>query len=583
MEVSIIRFRKVISVILLNIRMYAQMFKFSPISIGIMCVVSLLIGALPLFIAWLLGSLTSVFSNNQSFMWLIMALFLLWAFNSILGTIRGFLSKHIINMVSPKLMKKFNDKISTCDFRWKESEYGNTVMRGAYESVSPGIIIDIVNLVTQFMSSITSIVSCVCLLYLYNPVVPFVDLVIFLCVSSILAGCIKKQNEYYDENSFEDRLLANYENIPASKEANAELRAYNSIDFIRNIWNENYNILKKKRYQFKLKNEITIKSCYFILEVMPFVSIFILMYSGNFTSGNVITVITACSMLSASINNISNNWEFLTRNSQHFNYYYRLFNNSIPKCRDEGQKGKSVSISLNNVSFKYNDCDNFAVKSVNAFINTGEKVAIVGMNASGKTTLAKLILNIYKPTEGSIEVKNSLNNEGSFKANVVFQDFVKYNLPLRCNVAFGDISNFDNNNILEKALEKVGMESLLNSMQLEDHIGTFFGGRELSGGEWQRIALSRAFLSSEATMVLFDEPNASLDPIAESFIIKRMIEFAKDKTCIFISHRLSCIKYVDRVMVMKDGEMVEFDKPEKLMEKKGEYYRLYSAQAEMYN
>ena len=217
--------------------------------------------------------------------------------------------------------------------------------------------------------------------------------------------------------------------------------------------------------------------------------------------------------------------------------------------------------------------------SLNLTIRPEEKIALVGENGSGKTTLAKIILQLYHPQEGIVCIKDTNGLVHDCRVSTVLQDYVRYELSVRDNIALGDIEKYDQEERILMSLHAVFGSN--PPFAINDLVGTKLGKRKLSGGEWQRLAIARAYFR-EAPLIVLDEPNASIDAFAEAAMIKRMFEMAKDKTCVFITHRLTTTALADRIIVMKDGRICEEGTHEELMRRNGEYARMYKVQAEMY-
>jgi len=213
----------------------------------------------------------------------------------------------------------------------------------------------------------------------------------------------------------------------------------------------------------------------------------------------------------------------------------------------------------------------------------------VGENGAGKTTLIKLLTRFYDPTEGTIHINGV--NISSYDINllrdnisVVFQDFSKFNLTLRENIAIGDLTKIDREAEIWKAIKNSNLNQVLDKLpnKLEQMLGKIFnGGTELSGGEWQKVALARAFLR-DSPIVILDEPTASLDPRSEHEVFQSFIKLSKDKTVFLITHRLSSVKMADKIVVLKDGKIVEVGSHSELIKKQGYYFELYKLQAEKY-
>jgi ATP-binding cassette subfamily B protein len=246
-------------------------------------------------------------------------------------------------------------------------------------------------------------------------------------------------------------------------------------------------------------------------------------------------------------------------------------------------------IEFRNVSFKYEGSDEWALKDVNLSMHPGEKVALVGMNGAGKTTLIKLLTRMYDPTEGSItldgvDLRDMDLKELHKKIGVIFQDFVRYHLSAAENVGFGQIDEMEDVERVIRSAKKSGAHELIEAMPegYETVLGRWFhSGRELSGGEWQKVALARAFMRDCEVLVL-DEPTAALDAINEMRVFQQFRELTEDKLAVIISHRFSTVRMADRIFVIEAGQIVEEGTHEELLRLGGRYARLFTLQAESY-
>ncbi|MFS0556346.1 ABC transporter ATP-binding protein [Brevibacillus sp. 179-C9.3 HS] len=244
------------------------------------------------------------------------------------------------------------------------------------------------------------------------------------------------------------------------------------------------------------------------------------------------------------------------------------------------------SIEFVNVSFTYPETERSVLQNLSFKINKGESLAIVGENGSGKTTLVKLLTLLYKDYEGQILINGTDLNAFDLeqiraKIGVVFQDFMQYEMSIRSNVGFGDLSLLHHDDKLYHALEKSGMRSLAEGLEqgLDTQLGKWFTeGLQLSGGQWQRIAIARAFLRN-ADLYILDEPSASLDPVAEKEVFDAFNLLTKERMGIFISHRYSSAQYADRIMVLDKGRIVEFGTHSELIRLQQKYASLYNLQA----
>jgi ATP-binding cassette subfamily B protein len=249
----------------------------------------------------------------------------------------------------------------------------------------------------------------------------------------------------------------------------------------------------------------------------------------------------------------------------------------------------ALGIEFKNVSFRYQGQTDWAIRNLNLKIMPGEKVALVGENGSGKTTLIKLLTRLYEPSEGEILYQGvSLHDwpmdELRRKIGVIFQDFVRYQLSLRENVGFGSVDDLSNQSRIEHAADQGGMLEMLPGLAdgWETTLGGWFQkGRELSGGQWQKIALSRAFMR-EGEVIVLDEPTSALDAEKEYEIFKRFKDLTAGKIAFLISHRFSTVRMADRIVVLKQGQVIEQGSHHELIAKDGVYAKLFEMQAEGY-
>ncbi len=247
------------------------------------------------------------------------------------------------------------------------------------------------------------------------------------------------------------------------------------------------------------------------------------------------------------------------------------------------------TLAVDDVSFCYPGSDRWALRHVSCRVDRGQVVALVGRNGSGKTTLAKLLCSLYEPTEGRIlwddvDVHDCDPQEVRRSVSGVFQDFAQFHLTVRENIAVGRHERSDDAGAIERAAVQAGAHDLITG--LPDGYSTrlgrqFEGGRELSMGQWQRVAMARAFFR-DAPLLVLDEPTAALDPQAEQDLFDRMRDLAAGKTVVLISHRFSSVRSADHIYVLDEGCVVEEGTHEELVELDGLYARLFSLQAAAY-
>lgn len=246
-------------------------------------------------------------------------------------------------------------------------------------------------------------------------------------------------------------------------------------------------------------------------------------------------------------------------------------------------------IEFDHVSFSYPGTEAYALKDVSFEVGPGEQVALVGENGSGKTTLVKLLCRLYDPTEGAIRIGGTDLRDFKMadlrsQLAVVFQDYSRYQLSARDNIWVGNVLLPPDSPRIAEAARRTGADSIVESLRYgyDTMLGRQFEqGAELSLGQWQKLALARAFLRDSPIIVL-DEPTASLDPRAEAEVFDQFQKLAMGRIAILISHRLSTVRNTDRIIVMMDGGIAESGGHDQLLERAGLYAQLYETQARSY-
>jgi len=248
-------------------------------------------------------------------------------------------------------------------------------------------------------------------------------------------------------------------------------------------------------------------------------------------------------------------------------------------------------IRLIGVSFRYPGQAKWVLRDVDLFIPKGQSVAIVGQNGAGKTTLIKLVTRLYRPTSGHILLDGKDLEDWDRDAllarfGVVFQDFNQYQLKFRENVGVGSVAHMDDGERIARATSRGGAEPILANLAdgIDTQLGRWFqDGTELSGGQWQKIALARGFMREEADILVLDEPTAALDAEAEHAVFERFRQLTQGRTTIIISHRFPTVRMADRILVVGDGVIQEDGTHAELLAAEKTYARLYRLQAQGYS
>ena len=247
-------------------------------------------------------------------------------------------------------------------------------------------------------------------------------------------------------------------------------------------------------------------------------------------------------------------------------------------------------IRFEGVGFQYPGSERWALRNIDLFVPKGQSLALVGENGAGKTTFIKLLSGLYRPSEGRVLLDGRNLDDWDEQAlrariGVIFQDFNQYQLLLRENIAFGSIEHLQDDLRLARAIDHGGARELVASLStgLETQLGRWFKeGVDLSGGQWQKVALARAFMRDEADILILDEPTAALDAEAEHAVFQRFRALAAGRTTILISHRFPTVRMADRIVVLEGGAIIEQGTHAELLAAGARYARLFALQAEGY-
>ena len=249
-----------------------------------------------------------------------------------------------------------------------------------------------------------------------------------------------------------------------------------------------------------------------------------------------------------------------------------------------------TGVVFENVGFRYPNKEEFALRGLSLHIQPGDSVAIVGQNGAGKTTLVKLLARLYQPTEGRILLDGSPLEQWPIDAlrrriSVLFQDFNQYQLSVRENIGLGSVDHLEDLDRIGRAAKSGGADAVAAALPdgLDARLGTWFEkGSELSGGQWQKIALSRAFMREEADILVLDEPTAALDAEAEHAVFERFRELSRGRTTIVISHRFPTVRMARKIIVLERGVLIEAGSHAELIALGGKYASMFALQAQGY-
>ncbi len=384
--------------------------------------------------------------------------------------------------------------------------------------------------------------------------------------------------------------------LGTKKESAKELKLFRLADFLQERFSHiNDEVITRNR---NLAKDRTVSGAVFAaIGSLGYYGVYaVLLYRtirGAMTIGELVFVSSALAACSRQLQAVFLNFADIAHQALFLTDFFGLFEVAPKICNAENPIPAPRAIrdgfEFRNVSFAYPGASRFILKDVNLRIGTGERIAVVGENGQGKTTLVKLIPRLYEPTSGKILLDGIDLREYDIdslrrKIGVIFQDFMHYDMTARENITLGRIECARDEDRLDEAVYKSGAAKIIEKLPhgYDQMLGKRFeDGVDLSGGEWQKVALARAYLRN-ADVLILDEPTAALDALAEFEVFKRFAELTTDKIAVLISHRLSTVRMADRIVVLKNGKIHEEGTHNQLLANGGGYASMFKLQAASY-
>ena len=443
--------------------------------------------------------------------------------------------------------------------------------------------------------------------YFFQFCIAFVNLLMWngilpiLLTLSVIPSVIFKNKQLESVYSFQrehmkdERKIFYSFNMALSKEYAKDIRIYGLFPFLSskvlNAWNHLFNSKKRitKRYTkilivFDMLPEIIMVVCIFLLGVS--------VIRGNCTIGDFNYYQGIIGQVTAGIFMVIYNYTQIYDGKIRINNYVK-FMNFKNNVKDEGKlvlEKSLFTIEFKNVGFRYNNKAKYVLKNLSFKIRSDQKIALVGVNGSGKSSIIKLLLRFYDPEEGVILINDKDIREYTIESvrkcfSPMFQDYCNYAFTVSEDVSISNYNESHNEEKVQYALYKSGAYEFVE--KFPDKLNTYLSrqyeeGEELSGGQWQKIALSRMFFQN-AEMYILDEPSSALDAESEDELFRKFEELYKDCGAILISHRLSNVKTADNILVIGEGRIIEQGDHKELMKLNGKYARMYNLQAKKYS
>lgn len=566
--------------------------------------ISILKGLLPIFSAYitaeLLNNLALAYSQKVTFepiiFWLVLQFVYLFV-NKVVGFFDSIVTRISGELVTTHIKTKILTKAKEVDIgRFDIPDFYEKLENANREaSMRP---IQILNSTFNTVSHIITIIGFVVILSNINPLIPLIIALLGVPTAIINFTFRRKNVNYMRHRSKDRRQMEYYSGLMTNKDMVKEIRLFGLSD----IFISRFKTVFKK-YFAGLKNLIIKENVWNISAALVtttvncglFMYVAYKVYLGELQIGDYSLYTGALNSISSGVNTIITSTAIIFEGTlfiENMILFMQDKKNITPTIETPRIPERHIGhkIEFKNVSFKYPGTDRYVLKNINLTLNPGDTAVLVGLNGAGKTTLIKLLTRLYDPTEGVIyldghDIREYDTDELYNLFGIIFQDFGKYAVTVKENIAFGQANTPISFDRVKNAAEQSDSKDFIEKLpeDFETPLMRYFEekGIELSIGQWQKLSVARAFYSDSDILIL-DEPTASLDAIAEQTIFNQFDELRKDKTTLFVSHRLSSATTASVIIVLMNGEIVECGSHEELMALQGHYHNLFTTQAKRY-
>lgn len=530
----------------------------------------------------------------QALYWLLLQMAVI-LMGLVLASLQKYTERKMNAYVSYWFNLQVSEKLSKLPFVFFESPESYDKLQRALRNLN----ICGINMVFYMFSIIQNLITLtglLVLLFSFHYILPIVLLLLIVPLLIIQKKEGASRFVVIHQQTASSRMAAYMNQLLQTKEAAKEIRLFHAKDYLLNKWRgiyfkNTYEMLGVERKN--MKNRLIVEGA---VTICSFSILAVFVWLGSrlkLTIGSYVALYQAVQDTRYSIQNISQNIGQIYHDGLFIHELFEFLDTPVPQPEKALPMTTPLreGIEVDRVTFCYPNQDKPVLDDLTIRIKPGEKVAIVGENGAGKSTLVKIMLGLYEPTHGvvrygGIPIQDYDTVSFRSKVTAVFQDFYRYEWTLEANIALREHDPDDRqaHRRLNHAMEKAAMTPLVDSLPdgVATQLGTrFSGGRELSQGQWQKVAIARAFYR-EFEVIYLDEPTAAVDPLTESAIFESLMSMTEGKTAIFISHRLGSCRHADRILVLKEGRIVEEGKHEELIGQGAHYAEMFNKQAQWY-
>lgn len=500
-----------------------------------------------------------------------------------------------MDIISVKLMERMAPDIARRLMELEYASFEEQQTQELFQKMSGAPEIGVYNCCLSTMFVIQKTITLGCSMAVIFSISPWIGLgIILIGIPMLILGyyAAGRNRVVTEETADARRRMANIKKMLTDKHAVFEMKLSGAEELFAEKWSR-YSKAYGDIYLREYKKEMTVDIASRFLNVVYLVFVVCMaavgLLHGSLSLGQFTAALQGISSIGNSLNDGSRHVVWLLSNAMGIEYYIEFLKLETRKDLGTVDSLTHYDIAFENVSFRYPGMRADVLKNVTFYIKEGERIAFVGENGAGKSTIVKLLCGLYEPTTGNVTIGGVPVRDLSpdFRRrmlSVVFQNFQSYQMTLRENVAFGNLDSLADDGKLFHALQLADAGELaeLHEKGLDRNLGRMAeDGEDLSKGQWQRVAMSRAFVS-DAKYVVLDEPTASLDPVAESHMYENFSRIFSKRGTILISHRLASAKMADRILVLDGGRIVQTGSHEELMGKQGLYQTMFTAQSSFY-
>lgn len=567
----------------------------------IISIIGFLAAFLPVYIANVLNDFTNQIQNlsmeaNIGLTNIIQTFILLISLY-IIQSLYSFLSTYSLGKDALRTQRYISREVleCTCDVKYKYIEnYDDFRERIAFCDTHAGQTVgSSIQAVILWLQTFITFISIAVKLFQVNGWI--VLILIATSIPAVILAYLQKDEMYVHTAKYmkEHLMVVRYFHMCGGEEAVQEVRFFQIFPYMKKRWKEFVDIYLNKKKELT-KKHVGYNMIADILQNVVYVGILLIACYEIFMNpaiglGTFMLVFTLSGQMQETTKKLFVSAAQFYSDIGYMKDFFGLRDLEMDIPDENAKPLDQIEISFENVDFKYPNSEKEVLQDINVTIKNGEKIAIVGENGSGKSTFISLLCGMYQPTNGTIKVNgNDINSQMTAlrrSSSVVFQEFGKYDDTLRNNIIISNQEKEVKDEDIMALMKKVNAYDVVEKQpnKLDEEIGIFsLKGNNLSGGQWQKVALARAVYREKAKLMVLDEPTSALDPIAEANLYSDFAKVTGDKTTILISHRLGITKIVDRILVFKDGKIIESGSHDELMKKNGYYTKMYQAQSKWY-